>query len=328
MDEVNPMINEDAGIEASTEKEAPQLRTEPPVFDPTAVITTKRRVQVKLTGERLMDPERGLPHLMKIGKKRIHISKNKSSFENLSNIVQVYQLWAHQLYPKAKFKDFIKLSQQLGRTDRVLREYRKSVIRKELGLEMVGEEEVNREIMENNDNIIRNNNGQDVIVQANSTENNDDDEIKSQPNRRNVFVPEDDSDDDDLDSFANSTTKPVEKGKLDNATEEEIQRLGTEQSNNRSSKDTNQVEDNFEEDEATMEAMKEKTPTEPNNRPSEIAVTTTAEDEIRQLEEEQLNHEIPIPATTTTTTTEHANEFAEEFEEDEDAMDAMREFDM
>lgn len=329
MDEVNPMINEDAGIE-----ETPQLRTEPPAFDPTAVITTKRRVQVKLTGDKMMDPERGLPHLMKIGKKRLHISKNKSSYENLSNIVQVYQLWAHQLYPKAKFNDFIKLSQQLGKSDKTLREYRGNVIRQELGLEMVGEEDVNPIITtEQNDTITTSTDNN--INSHGSDLGNADDEIIPHSNRRNVFVPEDDSDDDNLYSFANSTAKPIETVAMHNGNEDEIQRLEAEQSSSARLATTviDPRDEEIEEDEDALDAMRDDTPTQEKDKPQEINLATSStstnateaisiEEEIRKLEEEQFTNVAPKQ------TRQQENEFDDEFEEDEDAMDAMRDFDM
>lgn len=350
MDEVNPMINEDAGTEQAGVEETPQLRAEAPAFDPTAVITTKRRVQVKLTGDKMMDPERGLPHLMKIGKKRLHISKNKSSYENLSNIVQVYQLWAHQLYPKAKFNDFIKLSQQLGRSDKILREYRKKVIRQELGLEMVGEEDVGHISSEHNDTqptsaSTNDNNNTNNNNSSNAGENIDD-EIISRSNRRNVFVPEDDSDDDNLYSFANSTAKPVDTGTSDNDIDEEIERLEAEQLLNTGMATIVPEEDHIEEDEDAMEAMREDTPAQQKDKQTDTSspqltatvattteeenVATTAttpttsamtatEDEIRKLEEELLTNPVVIHST------KKENKSDEEFEDDEDAMDVIRE---
>lgn len=105
---------------------------DPTVADPTVTAPLKRRrPQVKLTAERLIG-EKGLPYVMKNAPKRVRISKRRNAHDNLSHIVQFYQLWAHELFPKARFNDFIKLCQSLGKNDKLLREYRKNLYREEL----------------------------------------------------------------------------------------------------------------------------------------------------------------------------------------------------
>lgn len=106
---------------------------DPTIADPTAIVTKKRRPQVKLTAEKLLS-DKGLPYVLKNAHKRIRISSKKNSYDNLSNIIQFYQLWAHELFPKAKFKDFMKICQTVGKTDPVLREYRVSLFRDEMGM--------------------------------------------------------------------------------------------------------------------------------------------------------------------------------------------------
>ncbi|CAI4048074.1 hypothetical protein SKDZ_13G1780 [Saccharomyces kudriavzevii ZP591] len=106
---------------------------DPTIADPTAIVTRKRRPQVKLTAEKLLS-DKGLPYVLKNAHKRIRISSRKNSYANLSNIIQFYQLWAHELFPKAKFKDFMKICQTVGKTDPVLREYRVSLFRDEMDM--------------------------------------------------------------------------------------------------------------------------------------------------------------------------------------------------
>lgn len=113
------------------EEEAGRV-VDPTVADPTVTAPLKRRrPQVKLTAERLIG-EKGLPYVMKNAPKRVRISKRRNAHDNLSHIVQFYQLWAHELFPKARFNDFIKLCQSLGKNDKLLREYRKNLYREEL----------------------------------------------------------------------------------------------------------------------------------------------------------------------------------------------------
>lgn len=279
------------------------------ILDPTAVITRTRRAQVKLTGERLMDPERGLPYLMKIGKKRLHISSRKTNFENLSSIIQMYQLWAHQLYPKAKFNDFIKLCQQLGRSDKMLREFRKNVIRKELGLSSIGKDEnltsnFTNSTTHNNEDSIRHSNSdytenlsknfeqnknttKEVNLTNGNTNNDDNTNNNNNIDRRgtsasqvkSVFVPEEEEDDDDdlysLSALSNKRTVNIGPSSMPSRSE-------------------------FEEN-----------------------MNTTTEEEIRKLEQEQI-----IEAGLLNNIPANNNEFESEFEDDEEALEAMKEFDI
>ncbi|SCU85764.1 LADA_0D09494g1_1 [Lachancea dasiensis] len=109
--------------------------------DPTAIVGRTRRPQVKLTAEKLCSPK-GLPKLMKEGPKRIRISKRKSSYDNLTHLLQYYQLWAHELFPKAKFHDFAALCRTLGKSDKDLREYRIELLRQEFAIPSFGEQDL------------------------------------------------------------------------------------------------------------------------------------------------------------------------------------------
>ncbi|SCU83034.1 LAME_0C03752g1_1 [Lachancea meyersii CBS 8951] len=117
---------------------------DPQLSDPTAITARTRRPQVKLTAEKLCSAK-GLPKVMKEAPKRIRISKRRSSYENLTQFLQFYQLWANDLFPKAKFHDFVAICRTLGKTDRELREYRIELLRQELGIWSVGEPELELE---------------------------------------------------------------------------------------------------------------------------------------------------------------------------------------
>ncbi|KAL3232782.1 Chromosome segregation in meiosis protein 3 [Nakaseomyces bracarensis] len=107
------------------------------INDPTAVNTKKRRPQVRLTAEKLLS-SRGLPYVAKNAPKRVRISKSKSTYENLSNIVQFYQLWAHELFPKARFKEFVRLCNSLGKSDIEVRNYRMEIFRRDMEAQFGG----------------------------------------------------------------------------------------------------------------------------------------------------------------------------------------------
>lgn len=271
------------------------------VLDPTAVVTKTRRVQVKLTGERLMDSERGLPYLMKIGKKRLHISSKKTNFENLSSIIQLYQLWAHQLYPKAKFNDFVKLCQQLGRSDKSLREFRKDVIRKELGISSISE----------NENSINNtasttNNSQDPTRDSNTDSINN---LSTNPEHNTIVT----SDKNPTNTSSTSTSQaksvfvPDEEEEEDYDDDDDLYTLST-----FSHKKTANTE-----------------PSVSSHPDVEKNTNSAIEEEIHKLEQEQLNDaNIVGNIQTNNTNTNTNNGFESDFEEDEEALEAMREFDI
>lgn len=279
---------------------------DPTMVDPTAIMTKTRRIQVKLTGEKLMDPNRGLDHLMKIGKSKIRISKRKSAYDNLNGIVQVYQLWAHQLYPKAKFRDFLKLTQQLGKTDRMLRDFRKNVIRKEMGIPIIGDEQEEDKEEENervDSNVQESTETAGVTVpttsssQGNGNDDDTDEEEAEIANRskKNVFIPEDDSDDDLYSLPANTDST---------------------QNNEQTPSMSNVVNTN-----TTTDTTSTTTPTTQPTKSAEDA----ANEELERLEQEELmNMNPPAP----TAIFKSNDEFEEDFEDDEEAMEAMREFDM
>ncbi|KAF9954835.1 hypothetical protein BGZ72_004264 [Mortierella alpina] len=82
--------------------------------DLAAVNTVKKRVKViRLDADKLMS-EKGFPLLIKNGKRLKIRQKYKDTAEkqanakqNLEDLMRFYQTWAHNLFPKATFRDFI-----------------------------------------------------------------------------------------------------------------------------------------------------------------------------------------------------------------------------
>ena len=83
----------------------------------------QRKKRVKLDEESLQSLN-GLNKLL-ISSKKIKFKGKGHEMEDLSNLVQFYQLWAHKLYPKAQFEDFIVIVEKLGHKTTV-QELRKS----------------------------------------------------------------------------------------------------------------------------------------------------------------------------------------------------------
>ncbi|AMD20877.1 HDR135Wp [Eremothecium sinecaudum] len=115
-----------------------EVISETTVVDPTAIQLKKTRTVVKLDYEKLVS-RKGLPYLLKNGPKHVRISKRRDAYENLCHILHFYQLWAHELYPKAKFRDFVALCDRMGKSGRMLRDYRMKMLREELGLDIAEE---------------------------------------------------------------------------------------------------------------------------------------------------------------------------------------------
>lgn len=85
------------------------------------VVIKKRRVMVKLDEDKLMSA-RGIPYLQAKVKTKLlpHLKKEKGNeLRNLNKILQFYQLWAHGLYPRANFQDFIQMARATGKKPRM-----------------------------------------------------------------------------------------------------------------------------------------------------------------------------------------------------------------
>lgn len=138
---------------------------------------TKRAKIAKLDQDRILGPK-GLPYIVKnhhklakiLNKKHPNARKIDVELQNMSSILQFYQLWSHTLYPKAKFKDCIDLMRSLPNRAPGLRVYRKQLIELELeklraerGIINVDIEPIER----TSDDIVVSENGEDQDPQEN-----------------------------------------------------------------------------------------------------------------------------------------------------------------
>lgn len=94
-----------------------------------AVSTAKvRKPQPKLDANRLLNPHKGYPALLKsIGKLKYQKGAERKYLEKY---VMTHQLWANRVWPKANFDDFIVIVRRAGK-DRRVREYVRELIEKE-----------------------------------------------------------------------------------------------------------------------------------------------------------------------------------------------------
>lgn len=129
-------------------------------------IKTEQQIEVKpkrryhKLDDELMLSSRGLPELIKSlskyrfrGKKRPaemssyerYVNKRYDRsihFENLTRLLHVYQIWGHEVYPKYKFRDFTGVLNRAASSP-ALKEYKRSVIRKEVDEKLKIEAEKN-----------------------------------------------------------------------------------------------------------------------------------------------------------------------------------------
>lgn len=67
----------------------------------------------KLDADRLLDEQRGLPELLKmLSSFTFHPGRE---VEELRKMLNVYELWAHRLFPKFTFDDFLEKCEALGK---------------------------------------------------------------------------------------------------------------------------------------------------------------------------------------------------------------------
>lgn len=94
-------------------------------------ITKQRKKIPKLDAERLLS-EPGIPKMRKLLrsgdlKKKLRLKGKGHEFSDAARLLNYYQLWLDQLYPRAKFADALQLVEKAGHTKK-LQMYRKSWI--------------------------------------------------------------------------------------------------------------------------------------------------------------------------------------------------------
>ncbi|EDU51446.1 replication fork protection component Swi3 [Pyrenophora tritici-repentis] len=86
--------------------------------DEEIVITKKRQPAPKLDDQRLLsDP--GIPRLRKISKERLRFKGKGHEYGDIARMLNMYQLWLDDLYPRAKFADALAIIEKVGHTKRM-----------------------------------------------------------------------------------------------------------------------------------------------------------------------------------------------------------------
>ncbi|KAK7205395.1 replication fork protection component Swi3-domain-containing protein [Myxozyma melibiosi] len=86
-------------------------------IDQEVQVKQARRPQAKLDANRLLSAE-GLLEIRRRAP-RIKLKGKGHEYGDLGRIIECYRVWAHQLFPKAKFEDFLVLTEKVGRENQV-----------------------------------------------------------------------------------------------------------------------------------------------------------------------------------------------------------------
>ncbi|SSD60683.1 uncharacterized protein SCODWIG_02444 [Saccharomycodes ludwigii] len=148
--------------------------------DPTATININKRkfgnTLSSLNSDILLS-SKGLPYIVENAQKRIKISSKKSNYDNLSNIIEFYQIWAHQCFPKFRFRDFINNCERIGKVDRDIKDYRLNLFLKEANIKIgMDQDETNIEVHTEKKDAVSNiaeSNGEETNIASNSVIRNE-----------------------------------------------------------------------------------------------------------------------------------------------------------
>ncbi|KAH3686534.1 hypothetical protein WICPIJ_002485 [Wickerhamomyces pijperi] len=95
------------------------------------IITKTKRTRPKITPDLLLS-KKGLPYIYDNRKRIIkNLTKSSKPAKNLANFLRIYQLWAHELFPLAKFEDFTQLVSKHG-SSQVVKNFRKEWINEDM----------------------------------------------------------------------------------------------------------------------------------------------------------------------------------------------------
>ncbi|KAI9700714.1 MAG: chromosome segregation in meiosis- protein [Candelina mexicana] len=81
-------------------------------------VTRKRKPIAKLDETRLLSPA-GIPKLRRISKDRLKFRGKGHEYTDVARLLNIYQLWLDDLYPRAKFADGLAIIEKLGHTKRM-----------------------------------------------------------------------------------------------------------------------------------------------------------------------------------------------------------------
>ncbi|KAL1589236.1 hypothetical protein WHR41_02064 [Cladosporium halotolerans] len=87
-------------------------------IDEEVKVTKKRKPNPKLDEDRLLSTA-GIPKLRRVARDRLRLKGKGHEFSDMQRMLELYQLWLDELYPKAKFRDALTMVEKVGHTRRM-----------------------------------------------------------------------------------------------------------------------------------------------------------------------------------------------------------------
>ncbi|CAI7583858.1 unnamed protein product [Penicillium pancosmium] len=87
-------------------------------LDEEVKVTKKRQPVAKLDENRLLS-QSGIPKLRQSAKKKLRFKGKGHEFSDAARLLNFYQLWLDELFPRAKFADGLAMIEKLGHTKRI-----------------------------------------------------------------------------------------------------------------------------------------------------------------------------------------------------------------
>ncbi|KAM3421412.1 Chromosome segregation in meiosis protein [Cercospora zeina] len=126
-DELDRLFNDDQAIEEffndlprnTTDDNNNTTERERTRDEDQEVQVKKKRVPVPKLDENRLLSDAGIPKLRKITKSRLKFRGKGHEFTDIANLLNTYQLWLDDLYPRAKFRDAVKMVEKVGHSKRM-----------------------------------------------------------------------------------------------------------------------------------------------------------------------------------------------------------------
>ncbi|EHA27523.1 hypothetical protein CBS63078_10362 [Aspergillus niger] len=124
MDQDDTLFDYDAGLEGTLQDIAVDPKRDEPIaapvlgLDEKVTITKQRRFTVKLDESRLLS-HAGIPKLRSTAKSKLKFKGKGHEFSDAARLLNFYQLWLDDLFPRAKFADGLAMIEKLGHSKRL-----------------------------------------------------------------------------------------------------------------------------------------------------------------------------------------------------------------
>ncbi|KAF9697208.1 hypothetical protein EKO04_004910 [Ascochyta lentis] len=83
------------------------------------IVVTKKRIPIPKLDDVRLRSEPGIPRLRKISKERLRFKGKGHEYGDIARMLNMYQLWLDDLYPRAKFADALAIIEKVGHTKRM-----------------------------------------------------------------------------------------------------------------------------------------------------------------------------------------------------------------